>query len=168
MGLIQDAPQDSEYLHVICTRGIPFTPSAAPYLYRVRLALHRKDGLFWEILGGEGLPFTFSPPQPSERDNQARQTLAMAAYNAEPESSLRSAVQSSAAVWGLITLLAIVVVHRFRTWYRLRHIPGPFWAGITGWWMIRTQWAGRQPFVLRDVCAKYGTEHLFIILLDCT
>ncbi|KAI1755891.1 pisatin demethylase [Xylaria castorea] len=42
------------------------------------------------------------------------------------------------------------------TWYRLRHVPGPFLAKFSYLWLARTAQGGRQCYVHRDLCKKYG------------
>ncbi|KAI1365548.1 pisatin demethylase [Xylaria arbuscula] len=42
------------------------------------------------------------------------------------------------------------------TWYRLRHIPGPFLAKFSYLWLGRTAQAGQNYWVYRDLCKKYG------------
>lgn len=61
------------------------------------------------------------------------------------------------AIWlVLATSALLVLVHTFRTWYSLRHIPGPFVASITNlqraWW-VKT---GRAHLYHQAVHEKYG------------
>ncbi|KAI0449568.1 pisatin demethylase [Xylaria acuta] len=42
------------------------------------------------------------------------------------------------------------------TWYRLRHIPGPFLAKFSYLWLARTAQGGRLYYAHRDLCKKYG------------
>ncbi|TRX98520.1 hypothetical protein FHL15_000594 [Xylaria flabelliformis] len=42
------------------------------------------------------------------------------------------------------------------TWYRLRHVPGPFLAKFSYLWLARTSQGGRQYYFHRDLCKKYG------------
>ncbi|KAK4235349.1 Pisatin demethylase [Achaetomium macrosporum] len=53
-------------------------------------------------------------------------------------------------------LVLWLIVRRFQEYARLRHIPGPFWAGWTGLWLIRAQLSGRMNFILHDTIRKYG------------
>jgi len=56
--------------------------------------------------------------------------------------------------FGLVILSLTIL--RIRDFARLRHIPGPSWAGWTDFWMIRAQASGRMNFVLQDVNRRYG------------
>jgi len=57
----------------------------------------------------------------------------------------------------LITILATyIITQRIRDYARVKHIPGPFWAGWTDLWMIYTQLSGRMCFILADTNKKYG------------
>ena len=71
-----------------------------------------------------------------------------------------SSLRSTAVIWGLITLLALAAIQRARQWYRLRHIPGPFWASISGLWLIRKQWRGKLVNDMVEICDKYGAPDL--------
>ncbi|KAI0413510.1 pisatin demethylase [Xylaria grammica] len=42
------------------------------------------------------------------------------------------------------------------TWYRLRHVPGPFLAKFSYVWLARTAQGARLYYVHRDLCRKYG------------
>lgn len=48
------------------------------------------------------------------------------------------------------------IVTSIQTWYHLRHIPGPFLAKFSYWWMLKTQASGKQHFTYREVNSKYG------------
>ncbi|KAK5653208.1 hypothetical protein OQA88_9106 [Cercophora sp. LCS_1] len=50
-----------------------------------------------------------------------------------------------------------IFISRFRTWYRLRHIPGPTSAGWSKLWLLKHQLGGRLPKDLADACEKYGS-----------
>ncbi len=49
-----------------------------------------------------------------------------------------------------------VVAQRTRTWFRLRHIPGPFTAGVSELWLIRHTQGGRIHMDTAEACEKYG------------
>lgn len=71
-------------------------------------------------------------------------------------------------VWSFVTVGAVLLVtvllaERIRNRFRLRHIPGPFWAGWTDLWLIRRQLGGELNFKLYDVNKKYGTFGVCII-----
>ena len=54
------------------------------------------------------------------------------------------------------TLAVVYLAHRFYVWYRLSHVPGPFWASISKFWMVREALKGRQPFSFHEVSKRYG------------
>lgn len=58
------------------------------------------------------------------------------------------------------TALLAFVVHRAFLWYRLSHIPGPFWAAFSKYWMVTTSLRGRQPTAIKEVTDKYGKLRL--------
>ncbi|RDW65159.1 hypothetical protein BP5796_09851 [Coleophoma crateriformis] len=64
---------------------------------------------------------------------------------------------SLALVW---TLLAVLVgytaVSRIRTWLRLRHIPGPSFAGFSRFWLLRKALGGRFHLDTAEACEKFG------------
>lgn len=61
----------------------------------------------------------------------------------------------------IVTLLATLAtalfcLDSFRTWYRLSHVPGPFWVGITRLWLLRHSLKGRQPHAIQRLNEQYG------------
>ena len=56
----------------------------------------------------------------------------------------------------LYSLICIYVAYSIASWYRLSHVPGPFWATLTKFWLIREAFLGRQPTTLKDVTNQYG------------
>jgi hypothetical protein len=64
--------------------------------------------------------------------------------------------RSTAAFLGLAVSVAYLFYRRARAYTRLSHIRGPFWAGWTDMWMIRSQLSGRMNFILQDANTKYG------------
>ncbi|KAH8748372.1 cytochrome P450 [Hyaloscypha finlandica] len=64
----------------------------------------------------------------------------------------------SREIW---TLLAILVgyafISRLRTWFRLRHIPGPAFAGFSKAWLLRKAIGGRFHLDTAEACEKYGS-----------
>lgn len=60
-------------------------------------------------------------------------------------------------VIGVITLSLYLLATTVTTWARLRHIPGPFSAGVSKLWLIRRQMTGKLVLDLQDVCKQYGT-----------
>jgi hypothetical protein len=57
-------------------------------------------------------------------------------------------------------LIAWYVASSFQAWYRLRHIPGPFLAKFSYWFMLRTQASGNQHLTFKDVNNTYGMSNL--------
>lgn len=53
-------------------------------------------------------------------------------------------------------LLSLVVLQLWRTWWRLRHIPGPFPASITNFQRVRWVTTKRAHLILQDMHEKYG------------
>ncbi|KAL2760390.1 hypothetical protein ACRALDRAFT_2024383 [Sodiomyces alcalophilus JCM 7366] len=52
--------------------------------------------------------------------------------------------------------LAALVAREFYSWYRLSHVPGPFWNSITGWAMVRTALKGSVHEAYMELDAQYG------------
>lgn len=69
-----------------------------------------------------------------------------------------SRVGSSLPVVPLVVciLLSLVVLQLWRTWWRLRHIPGPFPASITNFQRVRWVTTKRAHLILQDMHEKYG------------
>lgn len=44
----------------------------------------------------------------------------------------------------------------FYQWHRLSHVPGPFWAAFSKYWMVKESLKGRQPTAFKEVTDKYG------------
>jgi len=55
------------------------------------------------------------------------------------------------------SLATAYLAHGFYSWYRLSHVPGPFWAAFSKYWMVRESLKGRQPIAIKEVTDKYGT-----------
>lgn len=72
------------------------------------------------------------------------------------------------SVFGFILfLLAIFIGNRFWIWYRLHHIPGPFWAGLSMWWMLKNTMVGRMHLALYEVCDEYGMTVFAALASGC-
>ncbi|RLL97903.1 hypothetical protein CFD26_105311 [Aspergillus turcosus] len=58
--------------------------------------------------------------------------------------------------WLVAGIVAVIAFHLTRTWWRLRHIPGPFLASFTN--LYRMSWVPttRAHLILQDVHRKYG------------
>lgn len=54
------------------------------------------------------------------------------------------------------TLAALFLARALRAWYRLSHVPGPFWCGFSKYWMVRESLKGRQPYAIQEVVEEYG------------
>ncbi|KAF2008622.1 cytochrome P450 [Aaosphaeria arxii CBS 175.79] len=65
----------------------------------------------------------------------------------------RTAIIVSTVSALVLACLVKVVVQ----WYRLSHIPGPFWAAFSKGWMVRESLKGRQPAAIKDVTDRYGS-----------
>ena len=60
----------------------------------------------------------------------------------------------------LLLVLAYVFLDTFQTWHRLRHIPGPFSAGLSKWWLFKHTWNGTMYIESAEQCFKHGTCNL--------
>lgn len=67
----------------------------------------------------------------------------------------------------LVFLAALVAADVYRSWYRLRHIKGPFSASLSKLWLIRRTAGGRMHLDFRDVCQKYGAPHALQLAMSC-
>ncbi|KAI1395877.1 BcABA1, cytochrome P450 monooxygenase [Hypoxylon fuscum] len=65
---------------------------------------------------------------------------------------------SSKEFWLLGFGLAVgyYLISAFTTWYRLRHVPGPFLASFSYLWLANVAKSGRQFWIYRDMYKKYG------------
>ncbi|CAG9956833.1 unnamed protein product [Clonostachys rosea f. rosea IK726] len=50
-----------------------------------------------------------------------------------------------------------ILVQTLVQWYRLSHVPGPFWAAFSKAWMVRESLKGRQPQSIKAANDKYGS-----------
>jgi hypothetical protein len=57
---------------------------------------------------------------------------------------------------GLLLCVGLFAARTFRTWYRLRHIKGPFSAAFSNYWLVRHVAAGVMHLDLAEVCETYG------------
>lgn len=83
-------------------------------------------------------------------------SLAAAAQDADPRAILLPCVALALVALG---------IYEFRSWYRLRHIPGPFLASISGAWMVKKALSGRFHEHLKEVSEKYGMSFLRFCIL---
>jgi hypothetical protein len=49
-----------------------------------------------------------------------------------------------------------IAARLFYKWYRLSHIPGPFWASFSKYWMVSQSLKGQMHSALKEVTDKYG------------
>jgi hypothetical protein len=69
------------------------------------------------------------------------------------------ATPSSTFILSLIAILILAyVAQTFYQWQRLSHIPGPFWASLSRFWLFRQAWKERVHVAVNDVCEEYGQE----------
>jgi hypothetical protein len=54
------------------------------------------------------------------------------------------------------TATALLVAHTVWQWRRLSHIPGPFFASLSKWCMVKESLKGRQPNWFKDLNDQYG------------
>lgn len=68
-------------------------------------------------------------------------------------------LSGAAIVTGIVGFATLLyLVGWARTWYRLSHVPGPFWAAFSKYWMVRQSLKGQQPYAIQRANEKYG-EH---------
>jgi hypothetical protein len=66
----------------------------------------------------------------------------------------------SAALGPLVALGVVTFLARqFRAWYRLRHVPGPFWCSVSVFPMLGRAWSGKYHEELKKLGDKYGLKH---------
>ncbi|KAM5344057.1 hypothetical protein ACJ41O_012594 [Fusarium nematophilum] len=53
--------------------------------------------------------------------------------------------------------VALFLADTVRSWYRLSHVPGPFWAAFSKGWMVRQSLKGQQPYAIQEANEKYGS-----------
>jgi hypothetical protein len=67
------------------------------------------------------------------------------------------ATPPSTFILSLIAILILTyVAQTFYQWQRLSHIPGPFWASLSKFWLFRQAWKGRVHAAVKDACEEYG------------
>ncbi|KAL0769401.1 hypothetical protein CaCOL14_008709 [Colletotrichum acutatum] len=75
---------------------------------------------------------------------------------------IMAAIQElSGHIWNLLLLfLAALFIYlgslSYRSWNRLRHIPGPPGAALSKWWMLRNTLGGQMHLALKRACDDYG------------
>ena len=63
---------------------------------------------------------------------------------------------AAVAIWGGAAVLIVLLVRAIWSWYRLRHIPGPFVNSITSLWMLKKTVSGTLHYNLVELSDKYG------------
>jgi hypothetical protein len=56
----------------------------------------------------------------------------------------------------LTLALSALVAHTIYSWYRLSHVPGPFWPSVSIYWNISQTQRGQQPHAVAELNEKYG------------
>lgn len=54
------------------------------------------------------------------------------------------------------TTVVLYLANTLYAWHRLSHVPGPFWAAFSKYWMVRESLKGQQPYAVQEVNEKYG------------
>ncbi|KAI0120747.1 cytochrome P450 [Hypoxylon sp. NC0597] len=65
-------------------------------------------------------------------------------------------VRNALYLLGVSCTLTIICL-TFHQWYRLSHVPGPFWAAFSKYWMVKESLKGRQPTAFKEATDKYGS-----------
>lgn len=60
--------------------------------------------------------------------------------------------------FALLAGLVYVTYNTLYSWYRLRHIPGPFSAGFSKWWLFKHTWNGSLYLEGAEQCFKHGND----------
>lgn len=71
-------------------------------------------------------------------------------------SPMMTAIISLVAIFLLVLVWTLTIT--LRDWYRLRHVPGPFWGGFSCLWATRRLWQPESSFtdLTRELDRKYG------------
>lgn len=67
-----------------------------------------------------------------------------------------SSILTSPVVLVLLVPVVFLLTWTARDWARLRHVPGPRWAGVSKWWMLKHTVGGQMHVALKEVCDQYG------------
>ena len=57
---------------------------------------------------------------------------------------------------GAAYIVALLLAQQLWSWYRLSHVPGPFWHAISIYPMNRITMSGKMSFLLKDLGDRYG------------
>ena len=70
-------------------------------------------------------------------------------------------VQSATYMAGFAGSIAVLLlVDMLRAWYRLSHVPGPFLASLSKYWLVSHSLKGNQPYAIQAANQKYGESYL--------
>jgi hypothetical protein len=75
---------------------------------------------------------------------------------ANAESIVYGISLSSSWKLALAALITLYLLSVFRSYWRLRHIPGPWLGAVSELWYIRAATSGELHLKLAEVCSKYG------------
>ncbi|KAK3685320.1 cytochrome P450 [Podospora appendiculata] len=85
----------------------------------------------------------------------------MSAAQEQPQGHRLQGLGSATAPGTVIALAGALVLayltHVFVVWYRLSHVPGPFLAALSKYWMVKQSLKGRQPTAIKEANDKYGS-----------
>ncbi|KAF5023779.1 hypothetical protein F66182_4172 [Fusarium sp. NRRL 66182] len=70
--------------------------------------------------------------------------------------SLSTLSRANVMLTAVLGLVVLFLADSLRSWHRLSHVPGPFWAGFSKAWMVRQSLKGRQPYAIQEANEKYG------------
>jgi hypothetical protein len=56
----------------------------------------------------------------------------------------------------VVCLVILFIVDSLRAWYRLSHVPGPFVASFSRFWMLRGSMRAQLPMEMQAAVEKYG------------
>ena len=69
----------------------------------------------------------------------------------------KESILSHPVVWVVVATLIIYTIGKYIwTYYRLRHIKGPWLTGFTDLWLMRKTWRGEAFRELGKLCEEYG------------
>lgn len=86
----------------------------------------------------------------------------------EALAALERLSKGTVAAGVLSAIFLAYLVHSFGQWYRLSHIPGPFWAAFSKYWMVSESLKGQQPTAIKEATDKYGELCSDIVALAWT
>ncbi|KAH7316774.1 cytochrome P450 [Stachybotrys elegans] len=69
---------------------------------------------------------------------------------------LSTAAPATLALSGAVGAAVLLLLREIRSWWRLRHVPGPFWHAFSMYPMIKLTQTGRLSAILKDYGEEYG------------